>query len=497
MAQNTIQKPLPGTNSWFALFAVIDSILWLLIPAISKLMIVLFLFNLQWFDNPLMKLVFAMFVAYSIGGFWVFGVKIKEYFEEAFIPFQRGKYMAKSPQKPMTIELIIPTDFKYDPTTFVGYFFYMGNTFKTTNVTKQVQYNYGRWFSNITFDQIAHKGQIRTYATFPQKKYNEFVEMYKRFFPEIHLRVCDDPFKEWPKEWDTGKKLMGYDRVVGFNLGNSKSNTFPLVEGSELNPDNMPMDMFMRAVRDTLPNEIVVFQNIFRFNPGNWAGQPDGEYHKEFTKWRDDILNQYAPMANGKMDTHAFEAFLPKWAHHAISKISMHLKNMYPSYTFRIMALTTDANDEYVYSKLEKWSRVYTGNTYDDADNDISIQYPTCTHQEYAPDRKAGNPKYQLIYDTMVFPDWYGDQFEALISPLYEKYYYPNENRYRQKNIYKTTVKRDLNAPWNGDWNLTDALGMSGFFSFPSKSSVANPIEMVISEHDLETKNSVYREAYE
>lgn len=496
MAQNTIQKTLPGTKSWFALFGLINTTLWFLLPILCGLLILVFIYNLEWFDNPFSKLFFALIAAYFTGGFWVFGVKIKEYYEEAFIPMQRGKYMSRPPQQPMTLRLIIPDDFKYDPNIFAGFFFYMGNAFKTTNVTKQVLYNYGRWFSNVTFDQIIHKGKIETYMTFPQKKYNEVVEMFKRYFSDIKLENVDDPFKNWPKEWDSDRKFMGFDRVVGFNLANGKSNTFPLVTGPELDPQNMPMDMFMRAVRDTFPDQVVVFQNLFRFNPANWGGDPESEYHKEFEQFRLDLLKQYAPEANGKLDTHAFEAFLPKWATESISKIADHLAMMYPSYTYRIMVLCNDENDEFVFSKLEKLSRVYTGNTYDNADNDIRIAYPTCTHQEYMSDRKAGNHKYQGIYDTFVFPDWFGDQFEAMMAPYWEKYYYPNENRYRRKNIYKTTVKRDLNAPWNGDWNLTDALGISGFFQFPSKASATNPVEVVAGTEDLESKKQVYSDAY-
>ena len=492
MAKTTVQQPLPGTNNWFVLFATVDTFLNLVLPGISKLILLLFFFNLQWFTNPFIKIIFALFAVYSLGGFWSFGVKIKEYYEEAFVPFQRGKYMSKPPQKPMTLRIVIPPKYEYNPATFISFFFFMGNAFKTTNATKQAQYNYGRWFSNVTFDQIVHQGRIDTYMTFPVKKYNEVIEMYKRFFPELTLEVCDDPFKEWPKTWDSQKGLFGYDRVVGFNLGNSNSSTFPLADAGDMNPKNMPMDMLMRAIRDTFPNDIFVFQNVFRFNPGNWGGSPDSEYHKEFEKWRLEMLAQYAPVANGRMDTHAFEAFLPQWVHESISKIAFHLTCMYPSYTYRIMALCNDNQDEAVFQKLEKLCRVYGANTFHDSDNQLTIQYLTCTNQEYKNEKTAGNRKFQPIYNTFVFPDWFGEQFEAMIAPYYEKFYYPNENRYRRNVIYKTVIKRDLNAPWNGDWNLTEALGISGFFQFPSLSSQNNLIENLIGGTDLNTHKNVW-----
>jgi hypothetical protein len=496
MAKNTIQKKLIGTDTWFGIFGVGYSVLTFVLPGFSKLMLLIFVLNLKWFDNPISKLTFAMFGVYSLMGFWVFFVKIHEYWENEFISLQRSKYGAKSPQKAMTVRVHIPESFEYDPNIFISFFFFMGNAFKTTNVTKQIMYNYGRWFSNVTFDQIIRNGHIETYMTFPQKKYNEVVEMYKRFFPILMIEPVEDPFKDWPKAWSDGANYLGYDRVVGFNLANSNSNTFPLCDATDLNPSNMPMDMLMRAIRDTFPDEIVVFQNVFRFNPGNWGGNKESEYHKEFEEWRMEILEQYAPKNGNKLDTHAFEAFLPQWAHKSLSKIAYHLNCMYPSYAYRVLALCHDANDELVFQKLEKLCRVYTGNTFDDGGNDVALMYLTATNQEYKKDKTAGNRKFQAIYDTFVFPDQFGDQFEAMISPLYETYYYPNENRYRRYNIYRTTLRRDINAPWNGDWNLTEAFGMSGFFQFPSQSSKSNPIESLVGAK-LDLHKSVYIDSYD
>jgi hypothetical protein len=492
MAQNTIQKPLPGTETWFAIFGVGYSLLAFVLPAFSKLMLLIFFFNLQWFDNPISKLIFSLFLVYSVMGFWIFFIKIHEYWEEAFIPFQRSKYFQKIPNTPISLKIIIPEKFGYDPNKFVGFFFFMGNAFKTTNASKQAQYNYGRWFSNFCFDFVVHDGAIDLYATFPRKKFNEVVELFKRFFPEFKLENSEDPFKSWPKTFNEKDKVLGYDRVVGFNLGNSKSNMYPYNE--TVGPTYMPFDFLLRAIRDTIPEAIVVVQTIFRFNPSNWGGNPEGEYYMEFKAFREDLLKQYAPINNGHYDTHALEAFLPHWAHKAISTTGNHLNMMYPSSTYRLMALTDDANDELVYQKLEKFCRIFQGNSFGDFGNDIELKYPTSTHQEYKNDKTSGNPKYQMIYDTFVFPDWFGDQFEALMTPFYEQYYYPNENRYRRRNIYKTTVKRDLNAPWNGDWNLNEAHGFAILFQFPALSSDPMPIENLIGDVNIDQYKKVFQE---
>ena len=487
MAQNTVQQVLPGTESWFAFFGTCYTIFMAILPSFSLVTLTTFFFNLNWLDNVFLKLIFFLLLCYSCLGFWVFGLKLNEYWEEAFIPYQRGKYMSKLPQKAITLRVKIPDNYKYNVNNLVGFFFFMGNSFKTTNATKQAQYNYGRWFSNITFDYIIHRGDIKTYCTFPRKKYNEVIEMFKRFFPEVSLEVTEDPFKEYPKTWSEGTTVDGYDDFVGFNIGNGQSNMYPTEWGDSLNPENMPMDMMMRALRDTHPESKIFIQNIFRFNPGNAIGGKP-EIQAEFQKWRQDLLETYAPMNNGKLDSHAFETLLPHDITGSINRIDTHIKFAYPVYTYRVMALCDHEQSEKVINTMEKLVRIHGGSTEELAGGNITIKFVTSTHQEYK-NVKSDHPLYQLIYDTFVFPTWFGDQAEAIIAPWYEKFYYINENRFRRYINYKTMIKRDLNAPWNGDWNVTVAFSMAGFFQFPMQSKAP---KITVGDIDLDAQKEIY-----
>jgi hypothetical protein len=494
MSKSTTAQTLPGTESWFAFFGTCYVIVLFLLPGISAIVLTGFLTNLPGsIANPISKLFFFLFLVYSTMGFWVFFVKMYEYWEEAFAPFQRSKYMAKTSQRPITLELHIPENYQYNPKTLVGFFFYMGNAFKTTNVTKQVQYNYGRWFANITFDFITYKGEVKCYTTIQRKKYNETIEMFKRFFPEVLLEEVPDPFGDWPSKWEEGVGADGFKELIGFSLGNSESNIYPSSWDIGTDNANMPMDMMIRAARDIFPDQKIIFQHVFRFNPGNAVGAQPGT-DKEFTDFRQGVFDKYSPKkADGTKDSHAFEALMPHSIAQAIDKVAQHLELAYPAYAYRIIGLCTDAKmANNVIQKLEKLARVFQGNVADTfAANSIDIKYITSTHQEYNEDKNI-HPKFKGIYDVYVYPNMFGPQGEAFVSPLYEKYYYPNENRYRVQANYVTMIKRDINAMWNGDWNITEAFAMAGFWQLPSMSRSTSQIQIIQGTNNLDSYKDIY-----
>jgi hypothetical protein len=494
MSKPTTATTLPGTESWFAFFGTCYVIVLFLMPSISVIVLSGFISNLPGsLGNPISKLVFFLFLTYTAMGFWVFFAKLYEYWEESFTVFQRGKYNAKTSQKQITLQLHIPENYQYKPNTLISFFFYMGNAFKTTNVTKQVQYNYGRWFSNVTFDFIAHKGEIKSYVTIQRKKYNETIEMFKRFFPEVGIEDVDDPYKTWPKKWEEGVGADGFKNFVGFHLGNSQTNMYPVDWNLGVSISNMPMDMMLRAVRDIFPDQKIILQQVFRFNPGNHLGSQK-KYQDEFAKLRQDMFDRYAPKkADGGRDSHAFEALLPHSVVKGMDIVAQHLELAYPAFAYRVMALCTDEKQaQIVIQKLEKLARVYEGNTQDGFYcNSLDIKYITSTNQEYSTGNSV-HPLFKGVYDTYVYPIGFGPQAEAFISPLYEKYYYPNENRYRTKVNYSRLLARDSNAPWNGDWNITEAFAMAGFWQLPSMSRSPTQIQIVQGSNNLDTYKDIY-----
>ena len=94
----------------------------------------------------------------------------------------------------------------------------------------------------------------------------------------------------------------------------------------------MPMDMLMLAMRDMLPNQKIIFQQIFRFNPGN-AINNNSLAKKEFEEYRDQIFNQYAPTNDrNQKDSHAFEAIVPDFKS-ALNNVARHFDLAYPTYS--------------------------------------------------------------------------------------------------------------------------------------------------------------------
>jgi hypothetical protein len=329
MARSTISQTLPGTEAWFVFYGFCSFVLLGLLPLLGLFVLVNQGFIILEPSNPLSKLILFLILNYCLFGFWMLFVKLKEYWEESFITHQRSRYNAKAPQQPITFELHIPTNFQYNPSTLVPFFFFMGNTFKSTNVTKQAQLNYGRWFANVAFDFIIHGGVVKSYITVPKKKYNETIEMFKRFFPEILLEIVEDPYREYPKTWEESTGNGNYKELIGFNIGNSESNIFPMHYSNDLSVQNMPMDMMIRALRDLLPDQKIILQQIFRFNPNN-AIILDKNTEKQFDEYRQSLFDKYAPISSkGYKDSHSFGALLPKTIIPNIDNVSKHIEVAY------------------------------------------------------------------------------------------------------------------------------------------------------------------------
>lgn len=431
MSKSTISQTLPGTESWFVFYGACCFILLGLIPLLALLLLINSSLPINPSSNPLSKLTFSLLFTYCLGGFWVVFIKLKECWEESFISYQRAKYNAKSPQQPITFKLHIPVNYQYKPSCLVKLFSYMRAAFKTVNVTKQVQLNYGRWFSDVTFDFVAHGGEIKSYITVTKKKYHETVEMFKRFFPEIEMEIVPDIYKDWPKYWTAETSVEGYNELIGFHLGNTESNIYPTPFSFEMPIRNMPMDITLRALRDVFPNQKIILQQVFRFNPNNNVGSYP-ENIQEFKSYRLGLFDKYAPHnTKGQKDSHAFEALLPHSIKNAIDLVAQHMEGANIGYTYRIVALCTDRKQaDLVFQTLERLLRIYSSSIGEYfASNYLSVQYITSNHQEYST-KNPIHPNYKSIYDTFVFANRLDPQLEAFLAPLYQKYFYSNENRW-------------------------------------------------------------------
>jgi hypothetical protein len=469
MNDQTTMKRLPGTKFWFSVFGLFGLILLIVLPVLT----VLSLYNFGFYllnAGSATKLIFFLLVVYSSFGFLFLSLKMWEYWDSRFMLHQIIKYKSTPKEKAVTFELLIPPNYHYDPSILTGFFYFLGNIFRSSNITRNIQYNYGRCTSDITFDFIAQNGQLRTYITFPFKKINQVQEAFKRFFPQIQLQQIDNPYSNWPKEWDSKLGVEGFHDLIGFSIGNSKSNIYPTLMPATMDINKMPMDMLMLAFRDLFPNQKVIFQQIFKFDTNN-AITDNPLAKTEFDQFRQDIFDQYAPFNDRKeKDQHAFGVLMPNMTT-TLSNIARHFEVAYPTYSYKIIVFCKDEQESaQLVKNVEKIVTAYTDSVGDFfGSNYISLQYITSNKQQYRGINSIP-PQAKSVFDTFVYPNQFSPQIESIFAQLYQKYFYPNENRYRSKVNYSGLTRRDADIAWFANWNLTSPLSIPAWFQLPSRS---------------------------
>jgi hypothetical protein len=270
-------------------------------------------------------------------------------------------------------------------------------------------------------------------------------------------------------------------------------NIYPTPFSFEMPLTRMPMDLTMRALRDTFPDQKIILQQVFRFDPANNVGSYP-ENIAEFQSFRQSLFDKYTPInSRGHKDSNAFEALLPQSIKSALDVVAQHMEGANIGYTFRVIALCTDKKQaNVVFQTLERLLRIYSSSIGEYfGSNYLSIQYITSNHQEYAT-KNPIHPSYKSIFERMVFPTIFGNQLETLLAPLYQKYYYPKENLYRTIVNYKTLIRQDFDGQWNGNWNIGSPISIPAIWQLPSMAINPNQLEVIKQNDSIDIFEDFY-----
>jgi hypothetical protein len=232
-----------------------------------------------------------------------------------------------------------------------------------------------------------------------------------------------------------------------------------------------PLDLMLRHIRDNLKNERTIVQYVFRSN-GEIQGAT--EFPIEYAKYRDEILKTYGAKGVGGQDfakghPQGLETLVPQYEKDYLEAINFKVFGPQKAQTsMKMFAFCKKADLGYTENTLEKTARVFYGQG-SFRDQGMEKKYLTATDQKYY-SLKNYQPEAQEIYDCYWFPSQV--LLEMVLEPLYEQWYYPNENRYRRYTMYTTLLKRDINAAWNGDITLNSYIDLSYIFQLPTYTSL-------------------------
>jgi hypothetical protein len=413
------------------------------------------------------RLFFHFCLVIVFGGFWFIWMLFWGSWDEGYIEMMIDKYISLPANQNTTVEIIIPEGFDYDVQNMISYFFYFKNSFRSHDVTKVNTYLYGKWHSKLTFDFVIQNKQLKIYTTFPRKKYTQFVEGIIRLFPGLIINSVADPFEDWPKEWKEGNKIGECTEFAGFSFGLRVDGYRPFykLSGLPMKPSWSSTDNILRALKESInSDEIIVLQYTFMASPNEL---PNQKYKAEYEKWRQKMYNTYAPKRDGKVEGEALATIMPVKQRKKNEAYRWRANQTLVQTSVRIAGFSTRNRTGFMENLLDKFADVFSGDNSREGGQRPEKKHITATSQKYYRHVNRA-PEFKYIYDRYIYPSPKTETIlDQIAGPIYEQFYFPNENRLRKKNNYKSLIERDIEAPWDGFEFYTDPIAGAGILQFP------------------------------
>ena len=464
--QFNIKKPL-NTNFETVLFCFWQTFFGFVIPLFSGLILWIFFNNSFAADGFLSKLILHLSLVTFFGGFWILWILFWAMWDEAYIELMFVKSDLIPSNGYFTLEIIIPEGFDYDTQNVISFMFYIKNAFRSNDITLNNMLQFGKFDTTLTFDFVIKDKKLKIYTTIARKKYTQLIEGMIRLFPGLIINLVDDPYKGWPAEWKEGSMVGSNTEFAGYAFGLRADGFHPFYKLSNIpkKANWSSLDNFLRNAKDSIRNnEIVVMQYVFMASK---YGLPNEEYQTNYNQWRQKLYNRYTPKRSGKKEGEAFGALLPQKEILKNQAYYYRATQVLLQTSIKVGAFCTTDRLNYIENLIEKLGDIYSGDNSRVGRQRPEKKHIIATNQKYFRHQNKV-PEFEYIYDRFIYPsknaNTVGDQF---FGPFYEKYFYPNENRWRKKANYKSMIYREIASPWNGYEFYVDPIAGAGIFQFP------------------------------
>ncbi len=455
------------TNAQLAIFWVWQIFFSLILPVLSGFVLWRYFGFGDFGVGFLPQLFIHLCMVIILGGFWIWWILFWGTWDEGYVFMMHEKYYALPANENVTVEIIIPDGFDYDTHNMISYFFFFKNSFRSHDVTRANIYKYGKWHSQLTFDLVIQHGVLKIYSTFPRKKYTQFVEGIIRLFPGLIINLVQDPYQNWPQEWLSGNKIGSASEFAGYSFGLRSAGFNPIFKATGLpkKPSWSSTDNLLRALKESInEEETIVLQYSFMASPNEL---PNEQYIKDYDKWRQKLYNFYSPNRNGTKEGEVLDTMLPEKEKKKNEAYHWRANQTLVQTSIRIGAFCSPNRLGFMENILDKLGDVFSGDNARNGSQRPEKKHITATSQKYFRHVNRA-PEYQYLYDRYLYPSEDSQTvLDQMAGPIYEKYYFPNENKWRKKVNYKCLIKRDIEAPWDGFHFYSDPVGGAGMFQFP------------------------------
>jgi hypothetical protein len=419
-----------------------------------------------YYTNIFWKIIIYIFASFCIGGQMFLIDRLRDSWYEA-----KGNQLViqfyRQPQNKYTyMEIEMPEGSSYTLESLKRFFKFAHYSALFREYTTERRLNYGIGSYDICFDIIVENGKIKCYLAVSLILKETLVHSLKINIPSIIIRDCDNPYKDFPKQWKDDKGSMGYSSMTGTSLGFQLTNSLTSIPESEIDLKSLPIDNLLVSLRDNFPNQRIVLQYVFSFENRHVTSL----FAREIKSLRQKIYDRFSlKYAKIKASQEVFHVFLPKLEKTRLNEMEKKLRpnNQFISANIKLLAFCSDQDYIEVEDKLEKLIRSYSGNTafYRDNNRIEKIFFTSSSQRYFNLEGKNEHPGHNYLYDVFWFPpSW----VEPLVSRVYDHFYYYNENRYRRQVMYRRTLRRSGQGPWINKNTLLDFNSIVGVFQIPT-----------------------------
>jgi hypothetical protein len=418
--------------------------------------------------DTFLRLGFWLAFLFVFLGFYIIFIHFFSYFNFEIYSGQIRKFFTQPINKRVFYRMQLPQNFQYDTRLVCGLIKEFYFSFISKNITWSTVLNYGKYHHSACFDYIVENGVVKCYISFPFGKQVVAIEVFKKYFPQIELVMCKDPFGDMPKQWLEDDKAYKYDNMAGCVISHSMAAMFGSTENPTNDKNKYNISDFLSYLSQALPEDKIVLQYVYTFD----SLIDPSYYDDKRDKLMEKTLEIYSP-SNGKKttDTDAFAVLLPSFQAKRLDDLNVRLDKDNEKFVragIKIVAFCNDKNYERTERALDKAIRAYMQeNSNYASDNQLEKSYLTATNQTYFNHHKVYkdiDERARFMYERMVFLPTI---LEPYFASLYNKFYYPNENRWRRKNLYTCFKRRSGYKPLSDSLCLLDFGNIDRSFQIP------------------------------
>jgi hypothetical protein len=413
------------------------------------------------------KLIVWLAFIYVFFGFVVSFISYFSIFSFQVYSSQIGNFFRLPKNKRLFYKMNLPVGFEYD-TSLLGRFMRdLYNGFIINGMTWSSTLRSGKYHQTIGFDYIVENGRLEYYVSFPFNKHSIVIETFKKYLPQINLQLAKDPFADLPNQWSEDQNFK-YEQMAGCVISHNMSEIYGATSADHNSGNKHNISDFLVYLGTALPHNKFVLQYIYTFD----SLIDPSYYDKKYDELATNLMNKYSPSnAKKTIDTDAFTTLIPKYQVQKLNDINFRLNDDQGNLVRAgIKIVGFCSNEDYAKTEraLDKAIRAYfQENSSYGTDNKLEKAYLTSTNQTYFNHHKVYmdlDEKARFAFDRYTFLPTI---LEPYFASLYNKFFYPNENRWRRRNLYVSFKRRLGYKPWSDSFCLLETNSIDRYFQIP------------------------------